>query len=93
LGFYNNELAAYIYRENAILTIVGSLGGIAAGKIFTTLVLDTVETNIVMFLKTISPVYFVYSILLTIFFSLIVNIAMYGYFEKIDMIESLKSVE
>nr|WP_278279721.1 hypothetical protein [Clostridium sp. DMHC 10] len=44
-------------------------------------------------MRTISPIYFVYSILLTMLFSIIVNLAMYNRFDKIDMVESLKSAE
>lgn len=46
-----------------------------------------------MFMRTINPIYFVYSILFTMFFSIIVNLAMYSRFDKIDMVESLKSAE
>lgn len=93
LGFYNNELAKYIYRENIILTIIGSLTGILVGIILNNFVINTAETDIIMFLRTISPIYFVYSVLLTILFSVVVNLAMYNRFDKIDMIESLKSAE
>jgi putative ABC transport system permease protein len=93
LGFYNRELAAYIYRENMILTIIGSLAGILVGIVLSRLVLTTAETNVMMFLYKISPIYFLYSVLLTILFSVVVNLAMYKRFDRIDMIESLKSAE
>lgn len=93
LGFYNNELAAYIYRENIILTVLGSLAGIFIGIFLDTYVVSTAETNVMMFMRSISPIYFLYSILLTLFFSIVVNVAMYKRFDKIDMIESLKSAE
>lgn len=93
LGFYDNELAAYIYRENTILTIIGSIIGIPAGIVINKLVIATAETNGLMFLHKISPVYFAYSVLLTILFSVAVNITMYKKFDKIDMIESLKNPE
>lgn len=93
LGFYDNELAAYIYRENTILTIIGSIIGIPAGIVIDKLVIATAETNGLMFLHKISPVYFAYSVLLTILFSVAVNITMYKKFDKIDMIESLKNPE
>jgi putative ABC transport system permease protein len=93
LGFFNNELAAYIYRENILLTILGSLAGILMGIVLNNLVLSTAETNVIMFLNKISPIYFVYSVLFTILFSIVVNLAMYKRFDKIDMIESLKSAE
>ena len=93
LGFYDHELALYIYRENMILTIIGSLAGIPAGILIDRYVITTAETNVLMFMNKISPIYFVYSILLTIIFSVTVNLAMYRRFDKIDMIESLKSAE
>ena len=93
LGFYDHELALYIYRENMILTLIGSLVGIPAGILIDRYVITTAETNVLMFMNKISPVYFVYSILLTILFSIVVNLAMYKRFDKIDMIESLKSAE
>jgi len=93
LGFYNSELATYIYRENVILTIVGSFAGIGAGILITKFVINTAETNILMFYRTINPIYYLYSIVITIIFSVIVNLAMYNRFDKIDMIESLKSAE
>ncbi|ERI93700.1 efflux ABC transporter, permease protein [Clostridiales bacterium oral taxon 876 str. F0540] len=93
LGFYDHELAAYIYRENMILTVIGSIAGIVAGILLNKFILVTAETNVIKFLEKISPIYFIYSVLLTILFSVIVNLAMYKRFDKIDMIESLKSAE
>ena len=63
------------------------------GKLINKFVLYAAETNVIKFLEKISPIYFVYSVLLTILFSVIVNLAMYKRFDKIDMIESLKSAE
>lgn len=93
LGFYDHELAAYIYRENMILTAIGSLIGIPVGILLNKFIIATAETDVLMFLQKISPVYFLYSIMLTILFSVVVNLAMYKRFDKIDMIESLKSAE
>ena len=93
LGFYNHELALYIYRENIILTCIGCVLGIGFGILLNKYVVTTAETSIFMFLRTINPVYFLYSILFTIVFSIIVNLAMYKNFDRIDMIESLKSTE
>lgn len=93
LGFYNSELASYIYRENMILTVLGGLTGIFVGIFLNKFITSTAETNVIMFLQKISPIYFLYSILLTLLFSIVVNLAMYNRFDKIDMIESLKSAE
>ncbi|MBU3182470.1 ABC transporter permease [Clostridium psychrophilum] len=93
LGFYDSELALYIYRENIILTVIGSLAGIVVGILLNSFVITTSETNVMMFMRKIDPIYYLYSVLLTISFSVIVNLAMYKEFGKIDMIESLKSSE
>lgn len=93
LGFYDNELAAYIYRENMILTVLGGLIGIFVGIFLNKFITSTAETNVIMFLQKISPINFLYSILLTLLFSVVVNLFMYNRFDKIDMIESLKSTE
>jgi putative ABC transport system permease protein len=93
LGFYNNELALYIYRENILLTVMGSLFGILVGIILNNYVISTAETNVMMFLRRINGISFFYSVALTITFSIIVNLVMYKRFDKIDMIESLKSAE
>ncbi|MGV8983133.1 FtsX-like permease family protein [Clostridium sp.] len=93
LGFYDNELALYVYRENIILTVIGSLTGIIVGIMLNSFVINTSETNVMMFMRHIDPIYFLYSVLITISFSIIVNLAMYREFGNIDMIESLKSAE
>ena len=63
------------------------------GILLNNFVITTSETNVMMFMRNIDPIYFLYSVLLTILFSVIVNLAMYKEFGKIDMIESLKSAE
>jgi putative ABC transport system permease protein len=93
LGFYNNELGAYVYRENVILTIIGSLFGILFGIILHRFVIITVEIELVMFGRTIDFSSYLYSILLTFLFSAFVNFVMFFKLKKIDMVESLKSVE
>lgn len=93
LGFYNKELASYIYRENIILTVIGSLTGIGLGILLNNFVIISAETNILMFVRKVPLIYFLYSVGLTMIFSIIVNLAMYKKFDKIDMIESLKSAE
>ena len=93
LGFYNNEVCAYVYRENIILTLIGALFGMVLGKILHQFVIVTVEIESVMFGRNIDVSSFVYGFLLTIAFSCIVNGAMYFKLKKINMVESLKSVE
>lgn len=93
LGFYDREVSAYVYRENVILTLFGAIFGAGVGTLLHQFMIRTVETDVTMFGRLILPGSYLYSFLLTILFSLLVNGAMYWKLKKIDMIESLKSVE
>ncbi len=93
LGFYNPELAAYVYRENIMLTILGSMVGIVMGYFLHRYVMTTVEVDMLMFGRQIRPISYAYSVLMTYAFSAFVNLVMYYKLKGIDMVESLKSVE
>ena len=93
LGFYDKEVGAYVYRENILLTIIGAFVGCGLGWLLHRYVIVTVEVEEVMFGRQIDFSSFVYSFLFTVGFSLIVNFVMYFKLKKIDMVESLKSVE
>ena len=93
LGFYDKEVSAYVYRENIILTFIGVLAGAVFGIFLHRYIILTVEVDAVMFGRNIKPISFLYSGLLTVGFSMIVNLFMHQKLKKIDMVESLKSVE
>lgn len=93
LGFYPGELAAYVYRENVILTLFGTVLGMGLGFVLHWFVMQTVETETVMFGAEMRFTSYLFAILLTIVFAVLVNALMYFRMKKIDMIESLKSVE
>lgn len=93
LGFYDSEVAAYVYRENVVLSIIGTILGLFLGIGLHRYVVVTAEIDMVMFVRTIKAIDFVYSAILTIVFSGLVNIVMYRRLKKIDMVESLKSAE
>ncbi len=93
LGFYPGELAAYVYRENIILTVLGIGVGLLLGTWLTNYVIETVEIDMIMFGRGIDPESYLISALITGLFSVMVNVVMYFRLQKIDMIESLKSVE
>ncbi len=93
LGFTDIEVANYIYRENIVLTVLGMAAGCVIGIFLHRFTITTVEVDMTMFGRQIYPVSFLYGALFTIVFSVIVNFAMYFKLKKIDMIESLKSVE
>lgn len=93
LGFTNKETGSYIYRENIVLLIMGIIVGIVMGTALAFKVITTIEMADIMFGRTIELSSYIYSILLTALFALIVNFVMYFKMKKIDMVESLKSVE
>lgn len=93
LGFYDMEVAEYVYRENVLLTLFGILAGAGIGKILHLYIIQTVEVDMMMFGRSVFPRSYLFSALLTLVFSLVVNYIMYYRLKKIDMIESLKSVE
>ena len=93
LGFYDREVAAYVYRENILLTILGSIFGAFLGMLLHRFIIVTVEVDLCMFGRNISLLSYAVSALITCGFSILVNGVMYFKLKKIDMVESLKSVE
>ena len=93
LGFYDKEVYQYVARETVILTIIGILLGLLGGYFLNMYILKTCELDILMFDPRINITTYLYSAGLTILFTTIVNITTYFALKKIDMIESLKSVE
>ena len=93
LGFYDREVYDYVNRETIVLTIIGIVFGLVGGYFLNYYILGTCEINMLRFDKTINWISYIYAAGLTIIFSIIVNIVTYFSLKKIDMIESLKSVE
>ena len=93
LGFYDRETTAYVYRENIFLTIFGILLGLVMGRFLHSWLVLTVEVNLVMFGRTAPTYAYVLAAVLTVLFSVIVNVAAHFKLKKVDMVESLKTVE
>lgn len=93
LGFYDLEVAEYVYRENVLLTLIGALVGCGLGNLLHRYIITTVEVEMIMFGRMILPSSYVYGVLFTVGFSAFVNWIMYFKLKRIDMVESLKSVE
>jgi len=93
LGFYKEESNSYVFRENFIMTLVASLVGLVLGFYLHTFVMGQIQIDGIAFDVHIEKVSYVVAIIFTLVFNQIVNMFMSGKLEKIDMAESLKSVE
>lgn len=93
LGFYDKEVSSYVYRETLFLTIIGIIIGLVAGIFLHRYVIYVAETDNIVFLHSIKWPSYIYSFIVIICFTIIVQILTHYRLKKIDMIESLKSVE
>lgn len=93
LGFYDNEVSEYIYRENIILTSIGILFGLLMGVFLHRYIMLTVEMENIMFGLKLNYKSYIYSAALTFIFAILVNLAMHYKLKKVKMVESLKSVD
>ena len=93
LGFYAKETADYVFRENLVLTGLGALVGLWLGKWLHWFVMYQIRIDMISFKTLIAPDSYLWSLLLTFVFAMFVNGIMYFKLERINMAESLKSIE
>lgn len=93
LGFHDNEVDNYINKENIIFTVLGIALGLILGTFLTSAIIGSIEIDVLKFMRNIKAISYVYSAVITLLFSFIVNFIIHFVLKKIDMIESLKSVE
>ncbi len=93
LGFHEWETRRYIFRETNLLSLIGALLGLLAGTWLHSFVVRTIEIDQIMFGRTIHPESYLFAILITLLFTLLVNRTMYGQLRKIDMVEAMKAPE
>lgn len=93
LGFYDKEVSAYIYRENNISTGLGILLGLVMGTILEKFAVLVVEAENVMFARDLPLTVFIYSAVLTVLFAQVISGIVHFKLKKINMVESMKSVE
>ncbi len=93
LGFFDKEITAYVYRENVFLTLFGIVLGLVMGRLLHAWLVLTVEVDLVMFGRTAPAYAYVLAAVLTAVFSVMVNVAAHFKLKKVDMVESLKTVE
>ena len=93
LGFTKREVYAYIFREIMLLALMGDVAGMLLGIWLERFVITTAEVDYVMFGRSIHPLSFVYAFALTLVFSALVMLVMRRKLDRVDMVESLKSVD
>ena len=93
LGFYDMEVFNYITKETRILTVLGIILGLFGGYFLSMYAVKTCELDMLMFNYDIGIMCFVWGVLITIVFAEIVNIAVNHTLKKINMADSLKSVD
>lgn len=93
LGFYQKELESYVFRENIILTILGTIFGLFLGMGILGAVIQAAEVETIFLVKDINLINLVIAAIITICFTLITNLLMKKKIKNINMIDSLKSIE
>ena len=93
LGFNQREVSQYVFRENMMLTVAASFVGIPLGRWLLDFVISNIVVSMIYFETRITVSGYVFSVILTIVFALVVNIAMGRRLDNISMTESLKSIE
>ena len=93
MGFYRKETGSYVFRENVILVLLGYLTGIPLGFALHRFVMSQIEMDMVIYDVRIAPQSFAYALVLVLLFSAIADMAMHRRIDRIDMAESLKSIE
>lgn len=93
LGFYPRETQSYVFREILLLTIAGALVGLPCGKLLHGYVMEQIAIDMVSFEVRIAPLSYGLAFGITIVLALLVNLLLLRKLERIDMAESLKSVE
>lgn len=93
LGFYNNEVYRYIFREIELLSLIGSGVGLLLGVPLHQFIIRTVEMDQLMFIRSIAPRSYLLAVALTMVFTLAVCFAMRRHVRRISMVESMKAPE
>ena len=93
LGFYQNEVASYVFREIFMLSALGSIVGLAMGKGLHAFVMAQVQIDSMFFPCWIAPLSYLYALALTLLFTLVIFLALNPRLRKVDMAEALKSIE
>lgn len=93
LGFRRKEVYDYIFRENILLSIIGSIVGMVFGFALHQFIIRTVELDLTMFVRELTLSSYLIAAAMTLGFTLLINLTMRSVLNKVNMVESLKSIE
>ena len=93
LGYYNREVDNYVMKEEFIITVLGILVGLFVGTYYAYAMIDSIEINTMQYIKEIQFSSYLQTFGFMLLFTAIVSIGVHFKLKKIDLIESLKSVE
>ncbi|MBQ7249642.1 MAG: bifunctional ornithine acetyltransferase/N-acetylglutamate synthase, partial [Deltaproteobacteria bacterium] len=74
LGFSERETAAYVFRENLVLTLMGAVLGLPLGKLLHAFVMDQIRLDMVCFETKVTPLSYVIAVILTFVFTVTVDL-------------------
>ena len=93
LGFYDNEVHAYVNKETMILTGIGILLGVPLGYAFAQTLTSILTLPSMYLAVSLHPISYVISGGLSLIFAVIVNVITDKSLDIINPVEALKSVE
>ena len=93
LGFNSGETAAYVFKENLLLSVMGAVLGLPAGWALLSFVMSQIKIDMVWFQARATALTFFLSFVMTMLSAVAVDFIFHFKLEKINMAEALKSVE
>lgn len=93
LGFRSGESAAYVFKENLLLSAMGTVVGLGMGYGLLSFVISQIKVDMIWLTPQITVLSSLICVALTMVFAVLVDFLLYFKLEKINMAEALKSVE
>lgn len=93
LGFRSSESAAYVFKENLLLSVMGAVVGLGGGVLLLEFVISKIQVDMVWITARLLPQSFVWAVVITLLSALLVDFILYFRLDKINMAEALKSIE
>lgn len=93
LGFHNQEVTLYIYRETIILSVVGVILGLVTGYYLHQFLIQMIAPGSFRFQPKVGWEVYLIPVLAVSVILIILGFFVNHYLRKIDMLEALKSVE